>query len=541
MSQEPLLVTETNQSKYLTISMPSLLSSQKVRESRLDEELARPVSFCGCFQSPLVSKMVTRGYYQGYALLTSVVFAVLYITGVAIGRPILTAVGLLALCVFGIVLLMVLSTSFRVLAMYGLLAVGIAVGVSFDIPILNAVLFSLVVISGSLRLANFVSQTWRFLALRKHIAQYLADTGQIDVARSIVSNEADMTDILHSMQTRLRVAEEEIENMRRAFLIEESDITLKHVIGKGAFGEVWEADSMVCDRPVAVKMLREQVLFDTNEATTEFLGEIEFLRNLRHRNIVLFHGAGTRNGLPFLVTEFLQRGSLRQLLANASIPVPPSLMLSFALDTARGMAFLHSQNPPRVHRDLKSGNLLVSDSWVVKVTDFGTSKIVGRNSHTTTLPPIQTSVPSSGVRAAAAATVEFMRMVSGREERGATRDETREMTQNVGTSLWMAPEVHRGESEYGGEIDVYSFGIVLWEIIMRSVPYEHLRTSWAVREFVVGGGRPTRPPPTLTEEYNDLMEACWRENPMTRPLFNEIVPRLQRIHLPAEMSKEPVS
>jgi serine/threonine protein kinase len=77
--------------------------------------------------------------------------------------------------------------------------------------------------------------------------------------------------------------------------------------------------------------------------------------------------AGEMDGAPFLVTELMTRGSLRGILANASLPLPVALRLRMALDTSQGMAFLHTFQPhPMIHRDLKSQNLLVSDLWIVK-------------------------------------------------------------------------------------------------------------------------------------------------------------------------------
>ena len=120
-------------------------------------------------------------------------------------------------------------------------------------------------------------------------------------------------------------------------------------------------------------MLREQVLLFDEGAREEFMSEIEFLRTLRHKNIVLFHGAGTRNGLPFLVTELMvpsplilstcrlycrhhtasvtsllyvdhqARGSLRVILADMTLELDAARRLDFARDTAKGMSFLHSQ------------------------------------------------------------------------------------------------------------------------------------------------------------------------------------------------------
>lgn len=83
---------------------------------------------------------------------------------------------------------------------------------------------------------------------------------------------------------------------------------------------------------------------------------------------MLFFGAGFINHTPFLVTELMTRGSLQEVLANSTITLDYDMKLRFLSDAALGMRFLHHQcDPPRVHRDLKSGNLLVSDHWVVKV------------------------------------------------------------------------------------------------------------------------------------------------------------------------------
>jgi len=106
----------------------------------------------------------------------------------------------------------------------------------------------------------------------------------------------------------------------------------------------------------------------------EFQSEVAFLRMLRHRNIVFFFGAGQAesDGVPFLVTEYMQRGALSGILYDTSIELDWPRRTSFAIDAARGLAFLHSQDPPRIHRDVKSANFLVTDAWVVKVADFGT-------------------------------------------------------------------------------------------------------------------------------------------------------------------------
>ena len=102
------------------------------------------------------------------------------------------------------------------------------------------------------------------------------------------------------------------------------------------------------------------------------------MRTIRHNNILLFYGAGVFKSsdalaAPFLVIEWCDRGSLRSLL-KSNLELSVERRLSFCIGAAQGMQFLHATN--KIHRDLKSGNILVSAGWVVKIADFGTSKLV---------------------------------------------------------------------------------------------------------------------------------------------------------------------
>ena len=150
------------------------------------------------------------------------------------------------------------------------------------------------------------------------------------------------------------------------------------------------------DRLVAVKKIRESVRLAMDEASEDFEKEMKFMRTIRHTNIVLFIGVGHLDGAPILVTEFCARGTLKvpllptsiiaficaifhhcihiniqNILCDAAIELPWTKRLGFALDAACGMRFLHQLTPPTMHRDLKSSNLLISESWAVKVADFG--------------------------------------------------------------------------------------------------------------------------------------------------------------------------
>ncbi|CAN4088796.1 unnamed protein product [Withania somnifera] len=149
------------------------------------------------------------------------------------------------------------------------------------------------------------------------------------------------------------------------------EITLGERIGLGSYGEVYRGEWHGTE--VAVKKFLDQDL--TGESLEEFKSEVMIMKRLRHPNVVLFMGAVTRPPNLSIVTEFLHRGSLYRLIHRSNNQLDERRRLRMALDAARGMNYLHNCTPAIVHRDLKSPNLLVDKNWVVKVCDFGLSKI----------------------------------------------------------------------------------------------------------------------------------------------------------------------
>jgi hypothetical protein len=150
--------------------------------------------------------------------------------------------------------------------------------------------------------------------------------------------------------------QKEVAQLERAWLIDEADLKYVHRIDTatpGAFGEVWLAEWD--ERKVAVKKLRQRARDMDEGVIEEFESEVRFMRTLRHRNIVFFYGAGVTGSMPFLVCEYLSRGSLRGILRDSGSGEGLALetRLGFVRDTAKGMRFLHTLDPPRIHRDLK--------------------------------------------------------------------------------------------------------------------------------------------------------------------------------------------
>ncbi|GBF95597.1 hypothetical protein Rsub_08578 [Raphidocelis subcapitata] len=230
--------------------------------------------------------------------------------------------------------------------------------------------------------------------------------------------------------------------------------------------------------------------------------EVDILVNLRHPNVVLFLGVCLRP--PCVVTEFCALGSLYDVLRKARrepafaarLTWPRRLLM--ALDAGKGMLYLHSHRPTILHRDLKSPNLLVAKDWRVQVGDFNLSRYMSRDSAF-----IKSSLENN--------------------------------------PRWCAPEVI-AEGRYSKAADVFSFGVVLWELLTWREPWalEGLN-SWQIMSALREGQRPLVPPneelpgalgaPAEVAEYVAVMEACWSSDPAARPGFDEVISRLKGILL----------
>lgn len=190
------------------------------------------------------------------------------------------------------------------------------------------------------------------------------------------------------------------------------------------------------------------------------------------------------------------------------------LILTSALQAAQGMTYLHSHTPPICHRDLKSSNLLVDDKWTIKVTDFGVSRTMAKNSN----KYVHT---------------ESTRGNGTQHNNGCSplmaSSQTDIMTSNLGTTAWTAPEMFVPElmAEYGLKVDVYSFGIVLWEMFECTLPYSGM-SRFDIKDAVRSGHRPSfRDRSSCPPFYNDLYQMCVSQNPEDRPTFPEIVDQLK--------------
>lgn len=287
------------------------------------------------------------------------------------------------------------------------------------------------------------------------------------------------------------------------FTVKPSELRLLSVLGSGAYANVYKADwsrsfaAGTSSIIVAVKQLHTDLgeVYRNRERLTMLTD---------HPNLVKCMDS-TLEPPYLIVTEFLAGGSLFDLLYNC-----PDCELSLwqqvkiLLDIASGMRYLHEQKPCILHRDLKSSNILLSKPLrsssqepFAKVADFGLSR--------------ETANGPGGA-----------------------------MTVQVGTWRWMAPEVFEPEetdAQYNSKADIYSFGILMYEVLERRMPYSE-RFSADISDpriglYVCQGLRPTiklkeKDHPVLAELI-PLMQRAWDQDPKLRPDFLELEEQLKRL------------
>ncbi|XP_021291848.1 dual specificity protein kinase splB isoform X1 [Herrania umbratica] len=271
-------------------------------------------------------------------------------------------------------------------------------------------------------------------------------------------------------------------------IIKDADIEELHELGSGTFGTVFYGKWRGTD--VAIKRIKESCFSgrssEQERLTNEFWREARILSKIHHPNVVAFYGVVTDGpgGTMATVTEYMVNGSLRNALLKKDRALDRRRKLVVALDAAFGMEYLHFKNI--VHFDLKCDNLLVNlrdpQRPICKVGDFGLSRIK-RN-----------TLVSGGVR---------------------------------GTLPWMAPELLNGSSSRVSEkVDVFSFGIALWEILTGEEPYASMHCGAIIGGIVNNTLRPPIPE-RCDPEWRKLMEECWSFDPAARPSFTEITNRLR--------------
>lgn len=264
--------------------------------------------------------------------------------------------------------------------------------------------------------------------------------------------------------------------------IEANEVMLLNRIGSGSFGTVykgkWHGD-------VAVKILK--VTNPTPEQFEAFRNEVAVLRKTRHVNILLFMGSMTKDNLA-IVTQWCEGSSLYKHLHVQETNFQMFQLIDIARQTAQGMDYLHAKNI--IHRDMKSNNIFLHEGLTVKIGDFGLATVKARWSG------------------------------------------SQQVEQTSGSILWMAPEVIRMQDNnpYSFQSDVYSYGIVLFELMTGELPYSQIANRDQII-YMVGRGYLS---PDLSKLYKRCPKAmkrlvadCIKKSKDERPLFPQILSSIE--------------
>ncbi|PAV57043.1 hypothetical protein WR25_26111 [Diploscapter pachys] len=260
--------------------------------------------------------------------------------------------------------------------------------------------------------------------------------------------------------------------------ISRSDIQIGRQLGVGTFGSVyygiWAHSSDGSQKEVALK----KVFMLQKEA--------EILSKIRHKNIIQFHGICKTGTDFYIITEFAPNGSLYDVLHKDKEEnlIDFNMILAWATQIARGINYLHYDAVDTIiHRDLKSKNVVIDAKNACKICDFGTSKDL---THSCT-------APTWG-----------------------------------GTAAWMSPEIITQAEGLTTATDVWSYGVVLWEMLSREVPYKDF-TEFRIYSLISQQGVTLTIPDSCPEQLKLLMKNCWKISPKDRIIMKQILSELTQM------------
>ncbi|KAF3698073.1 Tyrosine-protein kinase Tec [Channa argus] len=258
--------------------------------------------------------------------------------------------------------------------------------------------------------------------------------------------------------------------------INPSELTFMKELGSGQFGLV-KLGKYRSQQKVAIKAIREGAMHEE-----DFIEEAKVMMRLCHPKLVQLYGVCLQQRPLLIVAEFMENGCLLNFLRQKGKSLKEPWLLSMCQDVCEGMEYLEAHS--FIHRDLAARNCLVNDHNVVKVSDFGMTRYVLDNQYTS----------SSGAKFPV---------------------------------KWSPPEVLH-YSKYSSKSDVWSFGVVMWEIYSEGrTPFEN-RTNLEVVNDITRGIRLYRPHQASQPLYS-IMYRCWHEKPQGRPSFSELLEEIRKM------------
>eukprot|EP01130_Rhizamoeba_saxonica_P017473 TRINITY_DN8480_c0_g1_i1.p1 TRINITY_DN8480_c0_g1~~TRINITY_DN8480_c0_g1_i1.p1 ORF type:complete len:1015 (-),score=236.17 TRINITY_DN8480_c0_g1_i1:28-3072(-) len=265
--------------------------------------------------------------------------------------------------------------------------------------------------------------------------------------------------------------------------IDEHELEYGRKLGQGTFAIVYEGTYR--EQTVAIKVFSESSLAFRLE---DFFKEVAIMCILSHPHILHFEGACIERkrdaeSVFMIVTEIMQRGSLKDMIANG--PLPIEKVLKYGVHISRAMVYIH--NVDIIHRDLKCDNVLINDDDVAKVADLGLAREI---------------------------------------------DIDNGMTLMAGTPKWEAPEVmvmKKGRRLYSTSADVYSFGMVLFEMVSGEEPFKDIHDIFELKKAVVDKNKRPKIPKKTPSHLQQVIKSCWDAKPSKRPTFAVLLEALTEL------------
>lgn len=290
-------------------------------------------------------------------------------------------------------------------------------------------------------------------------------------------SDGDLKEVLESFNSKLPKRRSAI-----SYEINYKDLQLGKELGRGSYGVVYQG-TWRKHASVAIKQLLSDDISD--EARREFEAESQIMARLRSPHIVQFYGYCV-SPKYCIVMEHMSNGSLFDVLRDKKRPLDWTIRIRIATDIASGVAFLHQENI--IHRDIKSLNVLLNESYGARLTDFGLSKV-------------KTETKSKAMA-------------------------TKTSKEAVGTIAWMAPELFERRAVYTQKSDIYSLGITFWELAASKIPFADASNPALIPSWVSQGEREDIPK-ECPLKLASLIKACWEGSPDKRPDADAVVTYLK--------------
>ncbi|PRD25191.1 UNVERIFIED_CONTAM: Tao [Trichonephila clavipes] len=243
-------------------------------------------------------------------------------------------------------------------------------------------------------------------------------------------------------------------------------------IGHGSFGAVYYARNAVTKEVVAIKKMSFTGK-QSAEKWQDIIKEVKFLRQLKHRNTIDYKGCYLKEHTAWLIMEYCL-GSASDIIEVHKKPLKEEEIAAICQDALQGLEYLHSLG--RIHRDVKAGNILLTENGTVKLADFGSASM---------------GSPANSF---------------------------------VGTPYWMAPEVilAMDEGQYDGKVDIWSLGITCIELAERKPPYFNMNAMSALYH-IAQNDSPSLGPGDWSDSFHRFVETCLQKHPTDRPTASRLL------------------